>query len=99
MHACTQDVHEKACFTHPKLYIPGQKNINFNFPIFVRSLVKGIYVAFVIFFVLLGIIAFNTYPEGYEWDYQSLGVTASASLVIIVNFEVCVLYNHFYLYK
>ena len=57
-------------------------------PIFIRSLLKGIYVAIILFFVLFGIVGFNTMQEGYEWDYQSFGLAASCALTIIVNCQV-----------
>ena len=44
--------------------------------------------AFVIFFLLFGMTAFNEYSTGYEWDYQSFGVAASGALIIIVNLQV-----------
>lgn len=84
----SQDVDENNCYRHPKLYIAGQKNLSFNTIIFLRSLVKGIYVAIILFFVLLGITAFDNHPDGYEWDYQSFGLAASCALTIIVNFQV-----------
>jgi hypothetical protein len=28
------------------------------------------------------------FPDGYEWDYQSFGVAASAGLILIVNLQV-----------
>lgn len=85
-----QDVDENNCYRHPKLYIAGQKNLNFNMPIFIRSLLKGIYVALILFFVLFGIVGFNTTPEGYEWDYQSFGLAASCALTIIVNCQIAI---------
>ena len=62
--------------------------MEFNAPIFVRSIIKGIYMALVIFFVLFGMVAFNVYPGGYPWDYQSYGLAASGALTIIVNLQV-----------
>ena len=79
---------ENNCYRYPKLYIAGQQNKNFNPIIFVRSLIKGIYVAFVLYFVLFGMIFLNLFEDGYEWDYQSVGVAASGSLVLIVNLQV-----------
>ena len=54
-----------------------------------RSLVKGIYVAVVFFFILMGMTLTNFFPDGYEWDYQSFGLAASGALTIIVNLQVC----------
>ena len=84
---------ENNCIRHPKLYFAGQQNKNFNPLIFVRSLVKGIYVAFVLFFVLFGMTFLNLFPSGYEWDYQSFGVAASGALILIVNLQVQALVN------
>ena len=49
---------------------------------------KGIYVAFILFFVLFGLTFLDFYDEGYEWDYQSIGTAASGALVLIVNLQV-----------
>lgn len=81
---------EDNCYRFPQLYITGQQNKNFNSFIFARSLIKGIYVAIVFFFVLFGMTLFNFYPGGYEWDYQSFGVAASGALTLIVNLQVSV---------
>lgn len=84
-----QDVDEKRGENNPKLYLTGQRNENFSFIIFLRSLIKGIYVAFVIFFVLFGITFLDVMPNTKtEWDYQSFGLTASAALTFVVNLQV-----------
>ena len=83
-----QDVSESDCYRFPQLYIAGQQNKNFNNFIFFRSLMKGIYVAIAFFFMLFGMTAFNQYPSGYEWDYQSYSLAASGALTIIVNLQV-----------
>ena len=83
-----QDVDENNCYRYPELYIAGQQNKYFNRWIFMRSLVKGVYVALIFFFILMGMTLFNFYPDGYEWDYQSFGLAASGALTIIVNFQV-----------
>ena len=49
---------------------------------------KGIYVAFILFFVLFGLTFLDLYADGYEWDYQSFGVAASGALILIVNLQV-----------
>lgn len=82
-----QDVNEENCYRHPKLYIAGQTNKNFTVFTFARSVGKGIWVAFVVFFVLMGMTLFNEYPAGWEWDFQSFGLAASGALVIIVNLQ------------
>ena len=79
---------ENNCYRYPKLYVAGQQNKNFNAVLFLRSLVKGIYVAFVLYFVLFGMTFLNFFEPGFEWDYQSLGVAASGALVLIVNLQV-----------
>ena len=81
---------EDNCYRFPQLYITGQQNKNFNSFIFVRSLIKGIYVAIVFFFGLFGMTLLNFYSGGYEWDYQSFGLAASGALTIIVNLQVSV---------
>ena len=79
---------ENNCYRYPRLYFAGQQNKNFNPFIFARSLMKGVYVAFILFFVLFGMTFLNYYSEGYEWDYQSVGLAASGALVLIVNLQV-----------
>lgn len=79
---------ENNCYRYPKLYVAGQQNKNFNAVLFLRSLVKGIYVAFILYFVLFGMTFLNFFEPGFEWDYQSLGVAASGALVLIVNLQV-----------
>ena len=79
---------ENNCYRHPKLYFAGQQNKNFNPLLFARSLMRGIYVAFVLFFVLFGMTFLNLFADGYEWDYQSYGVAASGGLTLIVNLQV-----------
>ncbi len=44
--------------------------------------------AIVFFFVLFGMTFLNFFSDGYEWDYQSFGLAASGTLVIIVNLQV-----------
>ena len=98
---------EGRCIKYPKLYILGQQNVQFNPPIFLRSLLKGIFHAIVIFFVLMGCYYQNFYSgDGYEVDYQSFGYIASGALTFIVTLQVptfvlcvcacvCVLYIEF----
>ena len=81
-------MNEDNCYRYPKLYIAGQKNKNFTALIFARSLAKGIWVAFTVFFILLGMTLFNESAAGWEWDYQSFGLAASGALTIIVNLQV-----------
>lgn len=83
-----QDVDEDNCYRFPQLYIAGQQNKRFNKWIFLRSLLKGVYVAVVFFFILMGMTLTNFFPEGYEWDYQSFGLAASGALTITVNLQV-----------
>ena len=83
-----QDVDEDNCYRFPQLYIAGQQNKHFNKWIFLRSLLKGVYVAVVFFFILMGMTLTNFFPEGYEWDYQSFGLAASGALTITVNLQV-----------
>lgn len=83
-----QDVNEENCYRYPRLYIAGQTNKNFTASTFARSVAKGIWAAFVIFFVLMGMTLFNEYPAGWEWDFQSFGLAASGALTIIVNLQV-----------
>ena len=79
---------ENNCYRYPRLYYAGQQNKNFNIPLFIRSLIKGIYVAFILFFVLFGMAFLNFYEEGFEWDYESYGTATSGALVLIVNLQV-----------
>ncbi len=82
-------MNEDNCYhRYPKLYMAGQKNKNFTPFIFARSLAKGIWVAFTVFFILMGMTLFNEFAAGWEWDYQSFGLAASGALTIIVNLQV-----------
>jgi phospholipid-translocating ATPase len=83
-----QDVDEDNCYRFPELYIAGQQDKRFNKWIFLRSLMKGVYVAVVFFFILMGMTLTNFFPEGYEWDYQSFGLAASGALTITVNLQI-----------
>lgn len=84
-----KDLSESRSIKNPDLYRAGQKNEDFNFIIFLRSIFKGIYAAFVVFFVLFGITFLDIMPNTKsEWDFQSFGLTASAALVFIVNIQV-----------
>lgn len=84
-----QDVDEGRCIKYPKLYVLGQQNVLFNPPIFGRSLLKGIFHAIVIFFVLMGCYYQNFYSgDGYEVDYQSYGYIASGALTFVVTLQI-----------
>eukprot|EP00731_Ephydatia_muelleri_P016102 Em0009g526a len=84
-----QDLSEQKSLNNPRLYIAGQQNKSFNIKIFVLSLLRGISVAIVIFFVLFGISFCDIMPlGGYEWDYQSFGLAASAALTVVVNLQI-----------
>ena len=84
-----QDLDEIRSTKNPSLYLAGQKNENFNFFIFLRSIIKGIYAAFVVFFILFGVVFMDIMPNTKsEWDFQSFSLAASAALVFIVNFQV-----------
>lgn len=84
-----QDVDEGRCLKYPKLYVLGQQNVLFNPPIFFRSLLKGIFHAIVIFFVLMGCYYQNFYSgDGYEVDYQSFSYIASGALTFIVTLQI-----------
>lgn len=84
-----QDLSEENSLANPRLYIAGQQNKSFNLRIFISSLLRGIYAALVIFFILFGITFLDIMPVGgSEWDYQSFGLAASAALTFIVNFQV-----------
>ena len=83
-----KDINEDLCYQFPKLYIAGQQNKRFNIGIFLLSLVKGIVAGIIIFFVLFGFTYLNVMPQGFEWDYQSVGFAASGALIVIVNLQV-----------
>uniref|UniRef100_A0A1X7U3D1 Phospholipid-transporting ATPase n=1 Tax=Amphimedon queenslandica TaxID=400682 RepID=A0A1X7U3D1_AMPQE len=89
-----QDCTEKSCLQNPRLYIAGQKGKRFNTQIFLISLLRGICVAIVVFFVLYGFTYLNVYHAGYEWDYQSFGYAASGALIFIVNLQMAMDTNY-----
>ena len=89
----SQDLNEEVSLKNPRLYIAGQQNKSFNVKIFVFSLLRGIFAAIVVFFVLFGITFSDVMAVGgSEWDYQSFGLAASAALTFIVNLQVSLLF-------
>ncbi|XP_065194821.1 phospholipid-transporting ATPase ID-like [Sycon ciliatum] len=84
-----QDVDDKLCLKHPRLYIPGQQNLLFNRKTFVIGILKGIYVSIVIFFTI-----YAAFEEGIDSDGLDaaslfyIGACGSGILVIIVNLQI-----------
>ncbi|XP_067839979.1 phospholipid-transporting ATPase IC isoform X2 [Heptranchias perlo] len=84
-----QDVSDKLSLRFPKLYIPGQKDSFFNFKTFFVSLLHGIVMSMVIFFVPYGAFLQTMGQDGEApTDYQSFAVTTASSLIIAVNFQI-----------
>ncbi|KAM3938294.1 phospholipid-transporting ATPase IC-like [Leptodactylus fuscus] len=83
-----QDVSDKLSMQCPRLYIPGQKGLLFNYPKFFLSLLHGIVSSLVIFFIPYGAFWQMTTEDGLvNSDYQTLAFTTATSLVIVVNFQ------------
>ncbi|XP_051900164.1 phospholipid-transporting ATPase IC [Pristis pectinata] len=84
-----QDVTDRLSLRFPKLYIPGQKGSYFNFTKFFLSLLHGIIVSMIIFFVPYGAFLQTMGQDGEApTDYQSFAVTTASSLIIAVNFQI-----------
>ncbi|XP_062898737.1 phospholipid-transporting ATPase IC isoform X2 [Mobula hypostoma] len=84
-----QDVNDKLSLRFPKLYIPGQKGSYFNFTKFFLSLLHGIIISMIIFFIPYGAFLQTMGQNGEApTDYQSFAVTTASALIIAVNFQI-----------
>lgn len=84
-----QDVSEKSCAKHPRLYIPGQTNQMFNRKIFFLSLLYGTLTSLAIFFISYGVFQDRITSDGLETSSVSFfGTVVAAILVVVVNIEV-----------
>jgi len=73
----------------PKLYEPGQLNLLFNKREFFICIAQGIYTSIVIFFVPYAAFVEAMRDDGSGLsDHQSLAVTVSTSLIIVVSLQV-----------
>ncbi|XP_041425963.1 phospholipid-transporting ATPase IC [Xenopus laevis] len=84
-----QDVSDKLSLAFPRLYIPGQKGLLFNFKKFFLSLFHGIVTSLIIFFIPYGAFLLTMGQDGEApSDYQSFAVTTATALIITVNFQI-----------
>lgn len=84
-----QDVNDKLSLKFPKLYLPGQQGLLFNYKNFFISLFHGIFISLIIFFIPYGAFLQTMGQDGEApTDYQSLAVVTASSLVFIVNLQV-----------
>ncbi|KAM4707627.1 phospholipid-transporting ATPase IC-like isoform 1-T2 [Discoglossus pictus] len=84
-----QDVSDKLSLRFPRLYIPGQKDLLFNYKKFFLSLFHGIISSLVIFFIPYGAFLLTMGQDGEApSDYQSFAVTAATALIITVNLQI-----------
>ncbi|XP_075443142.1 phospholipid-transporting ATPase IC isoform X2 [Ascaphus truei] len=84
-----QDVSDKLSLRFPRLYIPGQKDLLFNYKKFFLSLFHGIVTSLIIFFIPYGAFLLTMGQDGEApSDYQSFAVTTSTALIITVNFQI-----------
>uniref|UniRef100_A0A8C5LWA3 Phospholipid-transporting ATPase n=1 Tax=Leptobrachium leishanense TaxID=445787 RepID=A0A8C5LWA3_9ANUR len=84
-----QDVSDKLSLRFPRLYIPGQKDLLFNYKKFFLSLTHGIITSLIIFFIPYGAFLLTMGQDGEApSDYQSFAVTTATALVITVNFQI-----------
>ncbi|XP_018431764.1 PREDICTED: phospholipid-transporting ATPase IC-like [Nanorana parkeri] len=84
-----QDVSDKLSLRFPRLYIPGQKDLLFNYKKFFLSLFHGIVTSLVIFFIPYGAFLLTMGQDGEApSDYQSFAVTTATALIITVNFQI-----------
>ena len=85
----SQDVSEAGCSKHPRLYIPGQRNLLFNKKIFFMSLLYGTLTSLAIFFISYGVFHDRIANNGLETSsVYFFGTVVAAILVVVVNIEV-----------
>uniref|UniRef100_A0A8C4Q179 Phospholipid-transporting ATPase n=1 Tax=Eptatretus burgeri TaxID=7764 RepID=A0A8C4Q179_EPTBU len=83
-----QDVSDQWSIDCPKLYEPGQLNLLFNKREFFICIAQGIYTSIVIFFVPYAAFVEAMRDDGSGLsDHQSLAVTVSTSLIIVVSLQ------------
>uniref|UniRef100_A0A4W3HIE8 Phospholipid-transporting ATPase n=1 Tax=Callorhinchus milii TaxID=7868 RepID=A0A4W3HIE8_CALMI len=84
-----QDVSDKLSLRFPKLYNTGQMDSLFNYTKFFISLLHGILISLVIFFVPYGAFLQTMGQDGEApTDYQSFAVTTASALIIAVNLQI-----------
>lgn len=84
-----QDVNDKLSLKFPKLYLPGQQGVFFNYKNFFISLFHGIFVSLIIFFIPYGSFLQTMGQDGEApSDYQSFAVVTASSLIFTVNLQV-----------
>uniref|UniRef100_A0A668A6W8 Phospholipid-transporting ATPase n=1 Tax=Myripristis murdjan TaxID=586833 RepID=A0A668A6W8_9TELE len=84
-----QDVNDKLSLKFPKLYLPGQQGLLFNYKNFFISLFHGIFTSLIIFFIPYGAFLQTMGQDGEApSDYQSFAVVTASSLVITVNLQI-----------
>ncbi|PIO40184.1 hypothetical protein AB205_0072510, partial [Aquarana catesbeiana] len=83
-----QDVSDKLSLRFPRLYIPGQKDLLFNYKKFFLSLFHGLVTSLIIFFIPYGAFLLTMGQDGEApSDYQSFAVTTATALIFTVNFQ------------
>ncbi|KAM9820089.1 phospholipid-transporting ATPase IC [Neosynchiropus ocellatus] len=84
-----QDVNDKLSLKFPKLYLPGQQGVLFNYKNFFISLFHGIFVSLILFFIPYGAFLQTMGQDGEApSDYQSFAVVTASSLVFTVNLQI-----------
>lgn len=84
-----QDVSDKLSLRFPRLYIPGQKDLLFNYKKFFLSLFHGLVTSLIIFFIPYGAFLLTMGQDGEApSDYQSFAVTTATALIFTVNFQI-----------
>ncbi|KAA8584633.1 hypothetical protein FQN60_008418, partial [Etheostoma spectabile] len=85
----SQDVNDKLSLKFPKLYLPGQQGLLFNYRNFFISLFHGIFVSLVIFFIPYGAFLQTMGQDGEApSDYQSFAIVTASSLIFTVNLQI-----------
>ncbi|XP_029435473.1 phospholipid-transporting ATPase IC [Rhinatrema bivittatum] len=84
-----QDVSDKLSLRFPYLYIPGQKDLFFNYKKFFISLLHGIITSLIVFFIPYGAFLLTMGQDGEApSDYQSFAVTTATALIVTVNCQI-----------
>uniref|UniRef100_A0A3Q2PDI7 Phospholipid-transporting ATPase n=1 Tax=Fundulus heteroclitus TaxID=8078 RepID=A0A3Q2PDI7_FUNHE len=84
-----QDVNDRLSLKFPKLYLPGQQGLLFNYKKFFISLFHGIFVSLTLFFIPYGAFLQTMGQDGEApSDYQSFAVVTASSLIFTVNLQI-----------
>ncbi|XP_023572662.1 phospholipid-transporting ATPase IK [Octodon degus] len=82
-----QDVSDTQSLRMPELYVAGQKNELFNYWVFSKAIIHGLFTSLVNFFLTLWITCDTAGPNSLS-DYQSFAVVVAFSSLLSITIEV-----------